>query len=100
MTVCMNYDIEMLRNLKALYKEHTGRFLTIFSSVDASSLTETGEERGNLALSDLPWKDKKGSSSIRPTLKPFEMQHPGKLLRNWVKRMWEFPSARCPSQLN
>ena len=36
MTVCLNYDIEMLRNLKALYK-YTNRFLTVFSLVDASS---------------------------------------------------------------
>jgi len=36
MTVCLNYDTEMLRNLKALYK-HTDRFLTILSLVDASS---------------------------------------------------------------
>ena len=36
MTVCLNYDIEMLRNLKALYK-YTDRFLTIFSLADASS---------------------------------------------------------------
>ena len=36
MTVCLNYDVEMLRNLKALYK-YTDRFLTIFSLVDASS---------------------------------------------------------------
>ena len=36
MTVCFNYDIEMLRILKALYK-YTDRFLTIFSLVDASS---------------------------------------------------------------
>ena len=35
-TVCLNYDIEMLRNLKALYK-YSDRFLTIFSLVDASS---------------------------------------------------------------
>ena len=36
MTVCLNYDIEMLRYLKALYK-YTDRFLAIFSLVDASS---------------------------------------------------------------
>ena len=36
MTVCLNYDIEMLRNLEALYK-YTDRFLTIFSLVDANS---------------------------------------------------------------
>ena len=36
MTVYLNYDIEMLRNLKALYI-YTDRFLTIFSLVDASS---------------------------------------------------------------
>ena len=36
MTVGLNYDIEKLRNLKALYK-YTDRFLTIFSLVDASS---------------------------------------------------------------
>ena len=36
MTVCSNYDIEMLRNLKALYK-FTDRFLTIFALVDAAA---------------------------------------------------------------
>ena len=36
MTVYLNHDIEMLRNLKALYK-YTVRFLTIFSLVDTSS---------------------------------------------------------------
>ena len=36
MTVCLNYDTEMLHNLKALYK-YTDRFLTTFSLVDASS---------------------------------------------------------------
>ena len=36
MTVCLNYDIEMLHNLKALYK-YTDRFLTILSLVGASS---------------------------------------------------------------
>ena len=32
MTVCLNYEPEMLRNLKALYK-YTDRFLTIFPLV-------------------------------------------------------------------
>ena len=36
MTVYLNYDIEMLRSLKALYK-YTDRFLTIFSLADASN---------------------------------------------------------------
>ena len=36
LTECLNYDTEILRSLKALYK-YTDRFLTIFSLVDASS---------------------------------------------------------------
>ena len=36
MTVCLNYELEMLRSLKTLYK-YTDRFVTIFSLVDASS---------------------------------------------------------------
>ena len=36
MTVCLNYELKMLRKLKAVYK-YTDRFLTIFSLVDASS---------------------------------------------------------------
>ena len=36
MTVYLNYDIERLRNLKALYKS-TDRLLPIFSLVDAGS---------------------------------------------------------------
>ena len=46
MTVCLNYDIEMLRNLEALYK-YTDRFLTIFSLVDASSRLDR-KRPGNL----------------------------------------------------
>ena len=46
MTVCLNYDIEMLRNLKPLYK-YTDRFVRIFSLVGASSrkLIERESER-------------------------------------------------------
>ena len=36
MTVWLNYELKMLRNLKALYK-YTDKFLAIFSLVDASS---------------------------------------------------------------
>ena len=36
MTVRPNYELKMLRNLKALYK-YTDKFLTVFSLVDASS---------------------------------------------------------------
>ena len=36
MTVWLNYELEMLLNLKALYK-HTYKFLSIFSLVDARS---------------------------------------------------------------
>ena len=36
MTVWVNYELKMLRSLKALYK-YTDKFLTIFSLVDASS---------------------------------------------------------------
>ena len=34
-TVCLNYELKMLRNVKALYK-YIDRFLTTFSLVDAS----------------------------------------------------------------
>ena len=37
MTEWMNYELKMLRNLKALDK-YTDKFLTIFSLVDASSI--------------------------------------------------------------
>ena len=46
MKVCLNYDIEMLRNLKALYK-YTDRFLTVLSFVDASSMLNR-KSLGNL----------------------------------------------------
>ena len=56
MTVCLVYELNMLRSLKALY-EYTDRFLAIFSLVDASSRlnrkrldrerqTETETDRG------------------------------------------------------
>ena len=47
MTVCLTYDIEMLRNLKALYK-YTDRFLTTFSLVDAMPAAGLIEKDGNL----------------------------------------------------
>ena len=36
LTVLLNFELKMLRNLKALYK-YTDKFLTIFSLLDASS---------------------------------------------------------------
>ena len=42
MTVCLNYDTEMLRSLKALYK-YTDRFLTVFSLVGARETTREHE---------------------------------------------------------
>ena len=35
-TVCLNYELKMLRNLKVLYK-YTDRLFTIFSLVDVTS---------------------------------------------------------------
>ena len=44
MTVCLNYDIEMLRNLKALYK-YTDRFLTIERENETDRERERERER-------------------------------------------------------
>ena len=45
------------------------------------------------ALDNLAWKDERGPSSIRRTLELFQRQRLGKLLRDGVERIWDFPSA-------
>ena len=56
MTVCLNYDIEMLRNLKALYK-YIDRFLIIFSLVDASSRLQIKSNKSLLFINGSVEKD-------------------------------------------
>ena len=65
MTVCLNYDIEMLHNLKALYK-YTDRFLTILSLVGASSRPCWIErERETDRQTDRDWETERDRGSYR-----------------------------------
>ena len=56
MAVCLNYDIEMLRNLKALYN-YIDRFLIIFSLVDASSRLQIKSNKSLLFINGSIEKD-------------------------------------------
>ena len=55
MTVCLNYDIEMLRNLKALYK-YTDRFLTIERENETDRERETNRERDGGTETETDWR--------------------------------------------
>ena len=56
-------------------------------------LEERGTKIGSTRRSYLTGRE----SLVRRTLEPFQRRQWGHFLRDWMERMWAFPSARIPS---